>query len=196
MILASGARGPGFNSRSSPLHPGAHAISASAAGSDIAEHSGRQVHRRTQNHCLSCRHGKLLPASSQVLPTPATCLSANAAKTTECLQLMMHCVAASELCHMAASTIEPETSNCTKEANNSTQHSSTLCPSGLRGWTQVPLAQAAWVQIPQVSFQFDISPSPNPKNLPIGQNTCQAIRLFAPARSYCKLCRIVNTARN
>ena len=28
----------------------------------------------------------------------------------------------------------------------------TLCPSGLRGWTQVPLAQAAWVQIPQVSF--------------------------------------------
>ena len=28
----------------------------------------------------------------------------------------------------------------------------TLCPSGLRGWTQVPLAQAAWVQIPQVSL--------------------------------------------
>ena len=27
----------------------------------------------------------------------------------------------------------------------------TLCPSGLRGWTQVPLAQAARVQIPQVS---------------------------------------------
>lgn len=27
----------------------------------------------------------------------------------------------------------------------------TLCPSGLRGWTQVPLAQAAWAQIPQVS---------------------------------------------
>ena len=31
----------------------------------------------------------------------------------------------------------------------------TLCPSGLRGWTQVPLAQAAWVQIPQVSFMTD-----------------------------------------
>ena len=30
--------------------------------------------------------------------------------------------------------------------------SKTLCPSGLRGWTQVPLAQAAWVQIPQLSF--------------------------------------------
>ena len=30
--------------------------------------------------------------------------------------------------------------------------SKTLCPSGLRGWTQVPLAQAAWVQIPQVSL--------------------------------------------
>ena len=29
---------------------------------------------------------------------------------------------------------------------------STLCPSGLRGWTQVPLAQAARVQIPQVSY--------------------------------------------
>jgi hypothetical protein len=28
----------------------------------------------------------------------------------------------------------------------------TVCPSGLRGWTQVPLAQAAWVQIPQLSF--------------------------------------------
>ena len=30
----------------------------------------------------------------------------------------------------------------------------TVCPSGLRGWTQVPLAQAAWVQIPQLSFCF------------------------------------------
>ena len=30
--------------------------------------------------------------------------------------------------------------------------SKTVCPSGLRGWTQVPLAQAAWVQIPQLSF--------------------------------------------
>ena len=30
----------------------------------------------------------------------------------------------------------------------------TLCPSGLRGWTQVPLARAAWVQIPQVSYSF------------------------------------------
>ena len=28
----------------------------------------------------------------------------------------------------------------------------TLCPSGLRGWTQVPLARAAWAQIPQVSI--------------------------------------------
>ena len=27
----------------------------------------------------------------------------------------------------------------------------TVCPSGLRGWTQVPLAQAAWAQIPQLS---------------------------------------------
>ena len=32
------------------------------------------------------------------------------------------------------------------------QLSKTLCPSGLRGWTQVPLARAAWVQIPQVSI--------------------------------------------
>ncbi len=29
----------------------------------------------------------------------------------------------------------------------------TVCPSGLRGWTQVPLAQAAWVQIPQLSLR-------------------------------------------
>jgi hypothetical protein len=28
----------------------------------------------------------------------------------------------------------------------------TLCQRGLRGWTQVPLAQAAWVQIPQVTI--------------------------------------------
>ena len=27
----------------------------------------------------------------------------------------------------------------------------TVCPSGLRGWTQVPLARAAWAQIPQLS---------------------------------------------
>ena len=30
-------------------------------------------------------------------------------------------------------------------------YAETLCPSGLRGWTQVPLARAARVQIPQVS---------------------------------------------
>ena len=29
-----------------------------------------------------------------------------------------------------------------------------VCPSGLREWTQVPVAQAAWVQIPQLSFSF------------------------------------------
>jgi hypothetical protein len=32
----------------------------------------------------------------------------------------------------------------------------TLCPSGLRGWTQVPLARAAWVQIPQVSLSCQV----------------------------------------
>ena len=31
-------------------------------------------------------------------------------------------------------------------------HCKTVCPSGLRGWTQVPLARAAWVQIPQLSM--------------------------------------------
>ena len=31
------------------------------------------------------------------------------------------------------------------------QEPTTVCPSGLRGWTQVPLAQAVWVQIPQLS---------------------------------------------
>ena len=34
------------------------------------------------------------------------------------------------------------------------QGQKTVCPSGLRGWTQVPLAQAAWVQIPQLSFSL------------------------------------------
>ena len=33
----------------------------------------------------------------------------------------------------------------------------TLCPSGLRGWTQVPLARAAWAQIPQVSFVWSLA---------------------------------------
>ena len=33
----------------------------------------------------------------------------------------------------------------------------TLCPSGLRGWTPVPLAQAAWAQIPQLSFHVSMS---------------------------------------
>ena len=28
----------------------------------------------------------------------------------------------------------------------------TVCPSGLRGWAQVPLVKTAWVQIPQLSF--------------------------------------------
>ena len=32
--------------------------------------------------------------------------------------------------------------------------SPTVCPSGLRGWTQVPLAQAAWFQIPQLSLKI------------------------------------------
>ena len=31
----------------------------------------------------------------------------------------------------------------------------TVCPSGLRGWTQVPLARAAWAQIPQLSSHAD-----------------------------------------
>ncbi len=35
----------------------------------------------------------------------------------------------------------------------------TVCPSGLRGWTQVPLAKAAWVQIPQLSFSLPATES-------------------------------------
>ena len=31
---------------------------------------------------------------------------------------------------------------------------STVCPNGLKEWTQVPLAQVAWAQIPQLSFFF------------------------------------------
>ena len=41
-------------------------------------------------------------------------------------------------------------SNATRVARTS----KTGCPSGLRGWTQVPLAQAAWVKIPQLSIAF------------------------------------------
>ena len=37
---------------------------------------------------------------------------------------------------------------------NSQSVPETLCPSGLRGWTQVPLVQTAWVRIPQVSLSF------------------------------------------
>ena len=33
----------------------------------------------------------------------------------------------------------------------------TLCPSGLRGWTQGPLVQTAWAQIPQVSLSCGCS---------------------------------------
>ena len=33
----------------------------------------------------------------------------------------------------------------------------TLCLSGLRGWTQVPLAPAAWVQIPQLSLLVKVT---------------------------------------
>ena len=46
-----------------------------------------------------------------------------------------------------------------KDESQGPTSNKTLCPSGLRGWTQVPLAQAAWVQIPQVSIfeNFGIS---------------------------------------
>ena len=39
----------------------------------------------------------------------------------------------------------------------------TLCPSGLRGWTQVPLVQTVWVQIPQVSYGSTPALPPPPK---------------------------------
>ena len=32
------------------------------------------------------------------------------------------------------------------------EQAQTVCPSGLRGWTQVPLSRDSWVQIPQLSF--------------------------------------------
>ena len=45
------------------------------------------------------------------------------------------------------------TSRCTlARAVQAGQNQLTLYPSGLRGWTQVPLARAAWVQIPQLSI--------------------------------------------
>ena len=40
-----------------------------------------------------------------------------------------------------------------RESKKKRKHNAkTVCPSGLRGWTQVPLAKAAWVQIPQLSI--------------------------------------------
>ena len=42
---------------------------------------------------------------------------------------------------------------------NVTSTTKTLCPSGLRGWTQVPLARAAWAQIPQVSYLVGLQPT-------------------------------------
>ena len=44
-----------------------------------------------------------------------------------------------------------------RERGRTRRTAKTLCPSGLRGWTQVPLARAAWVQIPQVSFESNAS---------------------------------------
>ena len=35
--------------------------------------------------------------------------------------------------------------------SNRAPFQTTVCPSGLRGWTQVPLERSAWVQIPQLS---------------------------------------------
>ena len=45
----------------------------------------------------------------------------------------------------------------------------TVCPSGLRGWTQVPLAQAAWAQIPQLSGRVERPPGPSGAWLAQGQ---------------------------
>ena len=42
----------------------------------------------------------------------------------------------------------------------------TLCRSGLRAWTQVPLARAAWVQIPQVSMQSIEITKPQMQTMP------------------------------
>ena len=50
---------------------------------------------------------------------------------------------------------------CTEEFHH--QWAETLCSNGLRGWTQVPPAQAAWVQIPQVSFCEGRCCAPNGK---------------------------------
>ena len=54
------------------------------------------------------------------------------------------------VCSLAAEPTEMEW--LTHKSSCLSRNSRTLCPSGLRGWTQVPLAQAAWVQIPQVSL--------------------------------------------
>ena len=62
------------------------------------------------------------------------------------------------LARCALQLCAPRHLHCAERADNIARApyiSLTVCPSGLRGWTQVPLAQAAWVQIPQLSLGLD-----------------------------------------
>ena len=82
-------------------------------------------------------HGWLTTLKRRAAPGAQACAelrtrAAHAGESSDMLVCRAHCVHATYV--MCGATAK------------------TLCPSGLRGWTQVPLARAAWVQIPQVSL--------------------------------------------
>ena len=103
----------------------------------------------------------------------------------------------------------PECIGQQNEAGNMFMHheKKTVCPSGLRGWTQVPLAQAAWVQIPQLSFcrrpqyfmanlSFPLNtPSPNAptrsRNIP--QQCTRRCMQHATSHSDCAAAALIDT---
>ena len=69
-----------------------------------------------------------------------------------------------------------------------TPFSKTVCPSGLRGWTQVPLARAAWAQIPQLSvfsYQFLRIPQKMPRSQQLGRQCSNATHVARTSKTVC-----------
>ena len=66
---------------------------------------------------------------------------------------------------------------------------STGCPSGLRGWTQVPLVKTVWVQIPQLSLVVFLLPANHASGLLQGMPQRTVSKLVS------KLVKLASTAR-
>ena len=90
-----------------------------------------------------CPHGARSFALLVCLPGPARNIHMLQILNLECAGSTLLPLCARQPACLGAVHAEP------KHGHGATK---TLCPSGLRGWTQVPLARAAWVQIPQVSI--------------------------------------------